>query len=63
MDLQMLEMAANVVFEMCRQHPEICPHNYHWVGTSAPDEEGKCIELYRCDLCGSEYRRTIEKDK
>lgn len=57
MDLQMLEKAAYVVFEMCRQHPEICPHDYRWMGTSAPDENGKRTERYKCNLCGSRYER------
>lgn len=56
MDLYTLEKAAMVVFEMCRQHPEICPHDYKWCGTKR-NEDGKCIEYYRCDLCGSEYKR------
>lgn len=57
MDLRMLERAAMIVFEMCRQHPEICPHDYEWYWTSAPDENGNRTEHYTCNLCGDEYER------
>lgn len=59
MNLNMLEKAAYVVFEICRQHPEICPHDYEWHWTSAPDENGKRVEHYKCNLCGREETRTI----
>ena len=55
MDLYTLEKAAMIVFEICKQHPEICPHDYHWYRTSAPDENGKRVEHYKCSLCGSKY--------
>ena len=57
MNLQMLEKAAWVIFEICRQHPEICPHDYSWYCTSAPDENGNRVEHYKCNLCGNEYTR------
>ena len=34
MDLRQLEYAAEILFRMCREHPEICPHDYHWSGTT-----------------------------
>lgn len=55
MDLSMLEKAAEVVFAMCREHPEICPHDYHWCSTTTSKETGREIKCYRCGLCGSEY--------
>lgn len=55
MDLYKLEKAAMIVFEMCRQHPEICPHDYEWCCTKI-NEDGKYVEYYRCNLCGSEYK-------
>ena len=54
MDLRILEKAAMVVFEMCRQHPEICPHDYEWYWTNT-NKDGKRVEHYKCNLCGSEY--------
>lgn len=60
MDIHMLEKAAIIVFEMCRQHPEICPHDYHWTWTSAPDENNNRVEHYKCDLCEQEYTRNIK---
>ena len=57
MDIRHLEFAAEKFFEMCREHPEICPHDYEWHWTSAPDENGKRTEHYNCNLCGKEYTR------
>lgn len=54
MDLYMLEKAALIIFAICREHPEICPHDWEWHWTSAPDENGKRVEHYTCKLCGSE---------
>ena len=51
----MLEKAAHVIFAMCREHPEICPHDYEWYWTQ--NKDGKYIEHYKCNLCGSEYER------
>lgn len=53
MDLSMLERAAEIVFAMCREHPEICPHDYCWYMTKT-NKDGKRIKYYRCALCGSE---------
>ena len=55
MNLYMLEKAAHVIFAMCREHPEICPHDYEWYWTQ--NKDGKYIEHYKCNLCGSEYER------
>ena len=53
MDLRFIEKAAEVIFEMCRQHPEICPHDYHW-SMSRIVENGKEEKHYTCGLCGNE---------
>lgn len=60
MELSMLERAARIVFEMCKMHPEICPHEYEWSWTSAPDENGTRVEYYQCCLCGTEFKRIKE---
>ena len=62
MDLGQIEFAAKIVFEMCRQHPEICPHSHSWHGSSAPDENGYRDVRYVCELCGHEEIRK-EKDR
>lgn len=54
MDLNMLEKSAMIVFEMCRKHPEICPHVYSWSSTTI-NKDGKCVEHYVCNLCGRKY--------
>ena len=53
MDIQYIEYAAKKFFEMCSQHPEICPHDYNWIGSCSKDD--KLIERYKCGLCGNEY--------
>lgn len=52
MDIKYLEFAAEKFFEMCREHPEICPHDYHWKYTS--DDYGELRKYYVCGLCGKE---------
>ena len=56
MNLAMLEKAAVVVFAMCREHPEICPHDYIWSGSRTLDN-GKKEAHYKCSLCGTEIVR------
>lgn len=50
MNLYVLEKAANIVFAMCRQHPELCPHDWEWVSTNM----NTGVERYRCNICGKE---------
>lgn len=58
MDFNSLELAANIVFEMCRQHPELCPHHYGWQ-SSIQRGDGTKIERYKCRICGSEYTKVV----
>ena len=59
MDTRMIEKAAILFFEMCRQHPEICPHEYSWIWSSAPDPTTNTREAhYKCGVCGHEIVRT-----
>lgn len=51
MDLRELEYAAEMFFRMCREHPEVCPHDYFWTGTRLLDDS-KEEEHYKCKLCG-----------
>lgn len=34
MDIARIEYAAEMFFRMCRAHPEVCPHDYHWSGST-----------------------------
>lgn len=52
MDLDDIQRAANIIFRMCEEHPEICPHDYIPIGCGeTPD--GKFENRYRCTICGS----------
>ena len=45
MDLNQLGFAANLIFELCRQHPELCPHQYEWRGSCGPNENGDTVNF------------------
>ena len=62
MDLGQLEFAANLIFELCRQHPELCPHHYLLVAQVESVKDGIIEKRYVCDICGHEETRT-RKDK
>lgn len=49
MDISEIEFFATKFFEMCRQHPEICPHDFRF--QSANSITG--IARYSCPLCGA----------
>ena len=57
MDTRTMEMAADIVFRMCRAHPEICPHNYEW--TREQQMEGHIERHYECTICGDRQTRKI----
>ena len=57
MNLYVLEKATEKFFEMCSQHPEICPHDYR-LHTVTTNEDGKRTEQYKCTMCGKEYTST-----
>lgn len=58
MDLNSLELAANVIFELCRQHPELCPHHYGWM-SSIKRGDKTTIEHYKCRICGCENTKVV----
>lgn len=62
MDLGQIEFAANVIFELCRQHPELCPHQYEWRGSYGPNENGDTVNRYLCRVCGTESIRTTKEN-
>ena len=52
-----LELLEDIVFGMCRAHPEICPHKYEWVLDR--EKEGYRERHYECSLCGDKKTRKI----
>lgn len=63
MDLQMIEYAAQKFFEMCRLHPDICPHDYHWCRTYTDRNTGIVYKYYVCGLCGQEIKQVENENK
>ena len=61
MDLQTLEYAATLFFEMCRVHPEICPHDFRWESSKPSEIEGKREIIYKCRLCEKEEMQIEEE--
>lgn len=58
MDLEEIEFAAKIVRAICREHPEICPHSYHFSWSRECKESGTLESHYKCILCGHEYVET-----
>ena len=60
MDLEDIKKAAYIVFRMCEEHPEICPHYYneHKPKFQGYNPEGKWEHRYICELCGTEIVET-----
>lgn len=61
MDIKYLEFAAEKFFEMCREHPEICPHDYHWQLTSRHNENDELRKYYVCGLCGNKTYEVVHE--
>ena len=64
MDLHDLEYAAVLLFNMLKQHPELCPHRYEW-HWSQKKEDGTYEHHFVCKVCGNEHvrRNRSEKDR
>lgn len=60
MDIAHIEYAAEMFFRMCRAHPEVCPHDYYWSGTTVDKANNVEIKKYICELCGKELKERIE---
>ena len=54
MDTNQLETAAKLIFGLCRNHPELCPHDYEWKGYKIDmvDGDEKRKSVYVCRICG-----------
>lgn len=60
MGINQIEYAAQMFFRMCREHPEVCPHDYSWTGSTIDKTNGVEIKRYICGLCGREMKEKIE---
>lgn len=60
MELHEIEYAAQIVFDMCRNHPEICPHHWQLIETQLSGT--KLISTYRCHICDTEKQEEFEED-
>lgn len=60
MNLDDIELVAKKFFQMCREHPEICPHDYNEDEPvfSGYNSEGKWEVRYFCNLCETEIVET-----
>ena len=60
MDFSDIGLAADIVFRMCKEHPEICPHYYDEDKPFFSDENsnGKWEMHYVCELCGTKIVKT-----
>lgn len=53
MNTRDIEIAAQMFFAMCIEHPELCPHLYEWKWTKHLDG-GREERHYKCQVCGHE---------
>lgn len=58
MDIYELEEAAHIVYIMCRNHPELCPHQYEW--ESSTTVNNVTTDQYRCRICGTVDKRVTK---
>ena len=63
MDLRQLEYAAELVFRMCRENPELCPHDYEWVGSTIIHNTGHKEDRYKCKICGHAYTNIVSSEE
>ena len=62
MDIKQIDLAAELVFQMFKEHPELCPHVYEWFESTAKYIDNKKIKTtkYKCKICGYEMTETEE---
>lgn len=53
---QLLEYVADILFKLLEEHPELCPHDYRWIGSTM--NKGEVIDRYECNVCGERHERT-----
>jgi hypothetical protein len=55
---EQIEKAAEIVFTMCKSHPEFCPHQFQ-EKTIKTDNIKKTEEILRvCNICGKRIKET-----
>lgn len=53
MDIHDIERAAMLFYQMCSEHPELCPHSYEWKFSTTDHEKKSITVTYECQLCGN----------
>lgn len=61
MEIERMIAATQIVFRMCREHPEICPHDYEWSGTNYKATE--TLKYYTCTICGKQKTEVLPPNK
>lgn len=53
---EQIEIAAEIVFKMCREHPEFCPHQFQEKSIKT-DNINNTEEILRvCEICGKRIK-------
>lgn len=47
MDIHQLEFCADLIYRLCKNNPDLCPHDFCWNRT---DKTGR--KEYECSVCG-----------
>lgn len=58
MNLEDLEKAANLIFDLCKNHPDLCPHDWKVTSITGIDT-GKEVRHYKCSICGQTKHDTV----
>lgn len=53
MDIKQIDKAAEIIFRLCSNHPELCPHDWEWHRTSFNKEKDVMVQEFNCRICGS----------
>ena len=57
MDLYEIEKASKIIYLLCKNHPELCPHDYNWGWSKTLKDIKQDEEHYICNICGNEQIR------
>ena len=57
MELYQIEKASTIIYALCRNHPELCPHDYEWHWSKTLKDQKQNEEHYICNICGHEQIR------
>ena len=59
MEIERIEFATELFFDMLKNHPELCPHRYEWDWSNAP-KNGKQLRHYTCRICRKEFEEEVD---